>query len=91
MEKSAPKTLQYSQSFIDKVKEVFPNNAEMKRMAENSEYFLGRLLDDSSSSNIPIQRVLEAKTPADWAFLQEYAYNELKKKELYLQWEKEVR
>lgn len=38
----------YTQEFINRVKQLYPNSVEMHRLAEEGNYFLGRWLDDSS-------------------------------------------
>ncbi len=48
----------YTQEFIDKVKQLYPNNTELHRLAEEGNYFLGRWLDDSSSSGFSPSKVL---------------------------------
>lgn len=48
----------YTQEFIDRVKQLYPSSAEMHRLAEEGNYFLGRWLDDSSSSGFSPSEVL---------------------------------
>ena len=48
----------YAQEFIDRVKKLYPNSAEMHRLAEEGNYFLGRWLDDSSSGGLSPSEVL---------------------------------
>ena len=48
----------YTQEFIDRVKQLYPNCTEMHRLAEEGNYFLGRWLDDSSSGEINPSEVL---------------------------------
>lgn len=78
----------YSQEFINKVKEVYPNSKEIKELADKNQYFLGRYLDDSSSSSIGIGTILNATSLES---LQQIARTEKMKCELYAQWHEEVK
>ena len=48
----------YTQEFIDRVKALYPNSAEMHRLADEGNYFLGRWLDDSSSAGFSADEIL---------------------------------
>ena len=48
----------YTQEFINRVKQLYPNSTEMHRLAEEGNYFLGRWLDDSSYGGFSPSEVL---------------------------------
>lgn len=48
----------YTQEFIYRVKALYPNSAEMHRLADEGNYFLGRWLDDSSSGGFSPEHIL---------------------------------
>ena len=48
----------YTQEFINRVKQLYPNSTEMHKLAEEGNYFLGRWLDDSSSGGFSPSEVL---------------------------------
>lgn len=48
----------YTQEFINRVKQLYPNSTEMHRLAEEGNYFLGRWLDDSSCGGFSPSEVL---------------------------------
>ena len=50
--------MQYTQDFINRVKELYPNSAEMHKLAEEGNYFLGRYLDDSSCTGFSPNEIL---------------------------------
>ena len=49
----------YTQEFINRIKQVYPNNIELHRLAEEGNQFLGRWLDDSSSGGFSPSEVLQ--------------------------------
>lgn len=49
----------YTQEFINRVKQLYPENTRMHELAEEGSYFLGRFLDDSSSGGISPDEVLK--------------------------------
>lgn len=80
-------TNKYSEAFKQKVKQVYPDSKEMHQMANDNVYFLGRYLDDSSSSAIPARMVIDATS---LEVLKEYAKKELAKVDLYREWHNET-
>lgn len=60
--------MKYTQEFIDRVKELYPDCKEMHRLAEEGNAFLGRWLDDSSYGGIDPDTILNT------------SYEELKRK-----------
>ena len=50
--------MQYTKDFISRVKELYPNCAEMHKLAEEGNGFLGRWLDDSSCGGFSPQQIL---------------------------------
>lgn len=78
--------IQYSDDFKRKVKELYPNDTNMHNMADRGDDFLGRYLDDSSSSNIDCDTILIATSLDE---LQKKARALKQKKELYAQWYRE--
>jgi hypothetical protein len=73
----------YSPELIKEVKELYPNSPEMHQLAENGGAFLGRYLDDSSPSGIPINEILLATSLDE---LQKKARIMKRKVELYRKW-----
>ena len=69
----------YSQDFKNKVKAAYPDSKEIHRLVDNNQYFLGRLLDDSSQGGINVDEILLATS-----------LDVLKKKALSLKIRKEV-
>ena len=52
----------YSEKLIKEVKECYPENVEIHKLADSGNVFLGRYLDDSCSSGIPLDTILLALT-----------------------------
>jgi hypothetical protein len=50
----------YTQELINEVKELYPNSAEMHKLAENGNAYLGRYLDDSCNGSIGFDEILLA-------------------------------
>lgn len=73
----------YTQELINEVKEVYPNDDRIHRLAESGDTFLGRYLDDSSSGSISIDKILLATSLDD---LQKIARHEKRKSDLYRKW-----
>ena len=73
----------YSPELIREVKELYPNSPEMHQLADSGNAFLGRYLDDSSPSGVPINDVLLATSLDE---LQKKARNMKRKVELYKKW-----
>ena len=73
----------YSEDLIKEVKELYPNNTEMHKLADEGNVFLGRYLDDSCSSTIPIHAILAATSLEE---LQKAARLEKRKVDLYKKW-----
>lgn len=78
--------MKYSKQLIDEVKELFPNSYDTIRHAEAGNEILGRFLDDSCHSSIPISIILEASS---LEHLKALATREKRKIELYRKWGKE--
>lgn len=78
----------YSQTLINEVKELYPHDEKMQRMAERGDDFLGRYLDGSSQESIPIDTILLATSLEE---LQRQARVIKRKKELYAKWCEEAR
>lgn len=76
----------YSQELINEVKEVYPDSPEMHRLADTGNAFLGRYLDDSSPSGIPLDTILLATSLEQ---IQNVARHYKRKVELYRKWLKE--
>ena len=73
----------YTQELINEVKELYPNSAEMHKLAESGNAFLGRYLDDSSPSGVPIDEVLLATSLDE---LQKKARDYKRRVLLYKKW-----
>ena len=73
----------YSPELIREVKELYPNSPEMHQLADSGNAFLGRYLDDSSPSGVPINEVLLATSLDE---LQKKARNMKRKVDLYKKW-----
>jgi len=73
----------YTQDLIREVKELFPNSTAMHQLAEAGEAFLGRYLDDSSSTGMSIDKILLAISLDE---LQKEARLMKRKVELYKKW-----
>ena len=73
----------YTQELINEVKELYPNSAEMHRLAESGNAFLGRYLDDSCDSGIGLDEILLATSLDE---LQKKAREMKRKVLLYKKW-----
>ena len=73
----------YSQELINEVKELYPDSTEMHKLADSGNAFLGRYLDDSSPTGLPLDTVLLATSLEQ---LQTIARNYKRKVELYRKW-----
>jgi len=73
----------YTQELIDEVKELYPDSIEMHKLADNGNAFLGRYLDDSSATGIPLNDILLATSLEE---LQKKARGMKRKVELYRKW-----
>lgn len=73
----------YTPDLIAEVKELYPDSAEMHKLAESGNAFLGRYLDDSSPTGIPLDTVLLATSLDE---LQKKARIAKRKCELYRKW-----
>jgi len=73
----------YSQQLIDEVKELYPNSKEMITHAETGSAWLGRYLDDSSSTGVNIDKILLATSLDE---LQKEARIMKRKVDLYRKW-----
>lgn len=73
----------YTQELINEVKELYPNDREMRKLAETGNAFLGRLLNDSSHGDLSVDQVLLATSLDE---LQKQARILKRKKELYAKW-----
>lgn len=73
----------YSQELINEVKELYPDSKEMHRLADSGNAFLGRYLDDSSSTSISIDTILNSNSLTD---LQTKALQMRRKVNLYKKW-----
>ena len=73
----------YSPELIREVKELYPNSPEMHQLADSGNAFLGRYLDDSSPSDVPINEVLLATSLDE---LQKKARIMKRKVDLYRKW-----
>jgi len=76
----------YSESLIREVKELYPDSVEMHNLADSGNAFLGRYLDDSSPTGIPLDTILLATSLDE---LQTIARRAKRKVELYHKWCKE--
>lgn len=73
----------YTKELIDEVKALYPTSTQMIEHAENGSVWLGRYLDDSSPTGIPLDRILLATSLED---LQKEARLSKRKVELYKKW-----
>ena len=73
----------YSNDLIREVKELYPDSSKMHELAESGSAWLGRYLDDSSPTGIPIDEVLLATSLED---LQRKARQAKRKVNLYKKW-----
>lgn len=70
--------MMYTQDFVNRVKELYPNSTEMHRLAEEGNYFLGRYLDDSSCGGFSPNQILNT------------SYEELRKQAVLLEKQREL-
>lgn len=73
----------YTKDLIDEVKELYPTSSEMIKHAENGSIWLGRYLDDSSPTSLPLEKILLATSLEE---LQKEARIAKRKVELYKKW-----
>jgi hypothetical protein len=73
----------YTQDLINEVKELYPDSPTMISYAESGSVWLGRYLDDSSSTSIGIDKILLATS---LEALQKEARQMKRKVELYQKW-----
>ena len=73
----------YTQELINEVKELYPDNETMRKLAESGAAMLGRYLDDNSPGVISVDTILLASTLED---LQKKARLEKRRLELYKKW-----
>ena len=71
--------MKYSQQFIDKVKEVYPDSPTIIELAEKGSDMLGRYLDDNSNFYISPRMILDST----YEELVAFAEKSLEKQELY--------
>jgi len=73
----------YSEKLIKMVKEVYPDSPDMHKLADSGNAFLGRYLDDSCESSLPLDTILLATSLES---LQQKARDMKRKVELYKMW-----
>lgn len=73
----------YTQELIDEVKELYPDSIQMHKLAESGNAFLGRYLDDSCSTSISIEEILNANSLKE---IQDKALHMKRKVDLYRKW-----
>ncbi len=71
--------MKYSQSFINRVKEVYANSPTIIELAEKGSDLLGRYLDDSSNNTLTPRMVLDST----YEELVAWAHREQAKRDLY--------
>ena len=76
----------YSKELIQAVKEAYPDYPKMGELADEGSVWLGRYLDDSVPTGIPINTVL-ASTSLEQ--IKELALQYKKKIDVYAMWRKE--
>lgn len=83
--------MKYSNEFKEKVLHTFGDREDIKKMLDNGNEFLGRILDDSSYGNFSPEEIIEACESLNLQQL----YNKAKRikalKELYREWLKMYR
>jgi len=72
----------YHKELIAEVRELYPDSF-MIELAESGSWMLGRYLDDSSMSDMPMRRILSATSLGE---LQKEAHLAIRKCELYQEW-----
>lgn len=75
----------YPEDFKTRVKNAYPNWEGLHRRLDSGDCFVGRFLDDSSSTTISLDTVLAATSLEE---LQNKAKAEQEKVELYKEWSK---
>lgn len=75
--------MSYTRDLINEVKELYPTDYKMHELAESGNVFLGRYLDDSSSSSMNIDKILLATSLDE---LQKEARLMKRKVQLYRKW-----
>lgn len=73
----------YSSQLIADIKELYPDSEAMHKLADSGNAFLGRYLDDSSPTGMPINDVLLATSLDE---LQNKARDMKRRVELYKRW-----
>lgn len=73
----------YTQDLINEVKELYPNDKAIHAAAEQGNAFLGRYLDDSSPTGLPLDEILLATSLQQ---LQDKARMYKRRVELYKKW-----
>lgn len=73
----------YSEQLIKRVKEIYPDNKEIHKLADTGNVYLGRYLDDNSNPSISINVILNS---TDLESLKKIALKEKEKLELYFMW-----
>ena len=73
----------YPNELIAEVRELYPDSLDMIELAESGSWMLGRYLDDSSMSEMPMVRILSATSLGE---LQKEAHLAIRKCELYDKW-----
>jgi hypothetical protein len=73
----------YTPELIAEVKELYPNSPQMHALADSGNAFLGRYLDDSSPTGIPMDEILLAVSLEE---LQKKARLAKRKVLLYQKW-----
>lgn len=76
----------YSQELIKAVKEAYPDYPKVWELADQGSPWLGRYLDDSAPTGIPIDTVLTSTSLDE---LRTLAFQYKKKSEVYKMWCKE--
>jgi hypothetical protein len=82
--------LVYSEGFRRRVLAAYPNQPKIKELLDNNQYFLGRYLDDSSSTGIYYQTVIDMIEKGDTDKLLALAKQAKERIEIYKEWDKEV-
>lgn len=75
----------YPKDFKARVKKAYPNWEELHQRLESGDVFVGRYLDDSSSTSLSLDTILNATSLEE---LQEKARLAQEKVELYREWSK---
>lgn len=75
--------MEYPKEFIEKCKAEYPELTNLHELLNSGNLFAGRYLDDSCSTSIPIQTILEAKSLNE---LQKKAKIQERRVALYVEW-----